>query len=91
MKYLAFFFFSLAAIFSHSAELSISVTNWVECVPVASATFPAGCSEVSLEWSPSGDGEFARIATLADPSALESWTMELPGTVVAQKRYYRLA
>lgn len=83
-----------AALWAHGAlaadvSLAIAPTNWVTCLPVATATFSAELDSVVLEWAPGDAGAFTQIATCPDPSA-ESWTVELPGTVVGQPRRYRL-
>ena len=84
-----------AALWAHGAlaadvSLAIAPTNWVTCAPIATATFAAGLDAAVLEWAPGDAGAFTQIATCPDPSA-ESWTVELPGTVVGQPRRYRLA
>ncbi len=86
---------SAAALWAHGAlaaevSLAIAPTNWVTCAPVATATFAAELDSVVLEWAPGDAGAFTQIATCPDPSA-ETWTVELPGTVVGQPRRYRLA
>lgn len=98
MKKLAYrvvWFAASAALWAHGAlaaevSLAIAPTNWVTCLPVATATFSAELDSVVLEWAPGDAGAFTQIATCPDPSA-ETWTVELPGTVVGQPRRYRLA
>ena len=98
MKKLAYDVVCLSAaalLWAHGApaaevSLAIAPTNWVTCAPVVTATFAAGLDVVVLEWAPGDAGAFTQIATCPDPSA-ETWTVELPGTVVGQPRRYRLA
>lgn len=77
---------------AHAAEVSLEIapTNWVSCFPVVNATFPSNLEEVTLEWALGESAEFTKIATCSDPSK-ESWTYELKGAIIGQKRRYRLA